>query len=104
MKCALMYIRDNSRRPIGVYNVVKHSVISRPAQEIHFHRNLGRSTCVEIQRVRLNWAKQLLTESNLPIGKIANDIGFSSLSYLSKVFHPATGVTLAQYRRDRRGA
>ena len=97
---ALMYIRDNSRRPIGVHEVVKHSAISRRALEIRFHRNLGRSIRAEIQQVRLNWAKQLLTETNLPLGKVANHTGFSSLSYLSKVFHRAVGMTLAQYRRD----
>jgi len=69
---------------------------------VSLRRNLGRSIREEIQRVRLNWAKQLLTETNLPVGKIADPTGFSSLSYLSKVFHRAAGVTLAQYRNDHR--
>ena len=99
---ALIFIRDNSRRPIGVHDVVKRFAISRRALEVRFRHSLGRSIRAEIERVRLNWAKQLLTETNLPLGKIAQHTGFSSLSYLSKVFHRAAGMTLAQYRRDHR--
>lgn len=99
---ALIYIRDNSRRLIGVHDVVKHCAISRRTLEVRFRRNLGRSIRAEIQRVRLNWSKQLLTETNLPIAKIAGRTGFTTLSYLSKVFHRAVGVTLVQYRRDHR--
>jgi LacI family transcriptional regulator len=97
-----MYIRDHAKRPIGVLDAVKHSAMSRRALEIRFHRSLGRSIRDEIERVRLNWAKQLLVETNLPVQKIADNAGFNSVSYLSKVFRRATGTTLTQYRHDRR--
>ena len=97
---ALVYVRDHARRPIGVQDVVKHSAMSRRTLEIHFHRSLGRSIREEIERVRLNWAKQLLVETNLPMQKIADNSGFSSVSYLSKVFRRAAGITLSQYRRN----
>ena len=100
---AVIYIRDNARRAIGVQDVAKHSAISRRALEIRFQRSLGWSIREEIQRVRLQWTKQLLVETNLPVWKIAEHTGFSSLSYLSKVFHRAVGMTLARYRRDHRG-
>lgn len=99
---ALKFIRSNFRQPIGVSGVVDHAAISRRALEVRFRQSLGRSIREEIQRVRIDWAKQLLTETNLPIGKIVDHTGFDSLSYLSKVFHRVAGVTLAQYRQDRR--
>jgi LacI family transcriptional regulator len=98
----VIYIRDNARRPIGVQDVVKHSAVSRRALEIRFHRSLGHSIREEIQRVRLEWTKQLLVETSMPVWKIAECTGFSSVSYLSKVFHGAVGITLARYRRDHR--
>jgi LacI family transcriptional regulator len=97
---AVIFIRDNAKRPIGVQDVVKHTAVSRRALEIRFQKSLNRSIREEIQRVRLHWAKQLLVETNLPIWKIAERSGFSSLSYLSKVFHRTVGSTLAAYRRD----
>ena len=63
---------------------------------------LGRSIRSEIQRVRLTRTKQLLLETDMSAAKISDVVGFSSLSYLSKVFHRETGETLAQYRRHNR--
>jgi LacI family transcriptional regulator len=99
---AAMYIRDHARTPIGVGHVVKHSSVSRRVLEIRFQKSLGRSIRAEIQRVRLNWVKQLLIETDLPIEKIADCAGFSSRSYLSEVFRRETGVTLAIFRREKR--
>jgi LacI family transcriptional regulator len=97
---ALKYIRDHARRPIGVLDVVKHSAMSRRALEIRFHRSLGRSIREEIERLRLNLVRQLLVETNLSVQKIADNASFNSVSYLSKVFRRATGVTLTDYRRE----
>lgn len=96
---AVIFIRENARRPIGVQDVVKHAVTSRRALEIRFHRCLGRSIRDEIERIRLRWAKQLLTETDLSLSKIAECSGFSSRSYLGTVFHRETGLTLMEYRR-----
>jgi LacI family transcriptional regulator len=99
---ALRYIRENARRPIGVRDVVKQISISRRALEIRFQGCLGRSIREEIERVRLSWTKQMLLETDFTASKIADHTGFRCPSYLSKVFHRMTGVTLAQYRRDHR--
>jgi LacI family transcriptional regulator len=99
---ALRFIRDNARRPIGVVDVVRHSAVSRRALEIRFQRTLGRSIRAEIQRIRLAWTRQLLVETDMPAWKIAESVGFTSLSYASKVFHREVGVTLARYRREHR--
>ncbi len=99
---ALRFIRERSREPIGVDDVVEHVLLSRRAMEIRFQRVVGRSIRKEIQRVRLVWAKQLLLETVMPVTRIADAIGFGSHSYLSKVFHRETGETLAAYRRRHR--
>lgn len=96
------YIRENARRPIQVMDIVKHSGISRRALEIRFHRSLGWSIREEIERVRIEFAKQLLAETDLPVWKIAENTGFSGEDYLGKVFRRVTGTTMAQYRRQHR--
>jgi LacI family transcriptional regulator len=98
---AAMYIRDHARTPITVNDVVKHSAISRRVLEIRFHKSFGRTLREEIQRVRLNWVKQLLVETNLPIEKVATSAGFSDRSHLSNVFRRETGTTLAAFRREK---
>lgn len=99
---ALRFVRDHARQPIGVNDVVKQSELSRRALEIRFQAEMGRSIRQEIERVRLAWTRQLLLETSLPAWKIAAAAGFGSVSYLSKVFHRESGVTLARYRREHR--
>jgi transcriptional regulator GlxA family with amidase domain len=52
--------------------------------------------------VRIEFAKQLLAETDLPVWKIAENTGFSGEDYLGKVFRRVADTTLAQYRRDHR--
>jgi LacI family transcriptional regulator len=96
------YIRQNARRPIRILDIVQHLGVSRRALEIRFHRSLGWSIREEIERVRIQFAKQLLAETDLSAAKIAENTGFSGEGYLGKVFHRVTKTTLAQYRREHR--
>lgn len=97
---AVQFIREHVRHPLGVQAVVHHTAVSRRALEIRFQRSLGRSIREEIERLRLELAKQLLLETVLPIWKIAEHTGFSSYTYLSRVFRRVTGTTLAAFRQD----
>ena len=52
---------------------------------------------------RLDLARKLLTQSAMPISRIAEDCGFSSQSHLTASFRAAHSVTPAQYRAHLRG-
>lgn len=97
---AVQYIRENAKQSISVQDVVERAAISRRSLEIRFQRTLGRSIRAEIERVRLNWVRQLLLETNMPVSKIADCTGFTDLSYLSKVFRRTMGSTITSYRRE----
>ena len=99
---ALRFIRDHARQSIKVDDVVRHAGISRRGLEIRFRQAMGRSIRNEIQRIRLVFTKQLLTETNLPAERIAALAGFCSLPYLMSMFRRETGMTLAQFRRRTR--
>jgi LacI family transcriptional regulator len=96
---AVRFIRDNARRPIGVEDVVEQTPLSRRTLEIRFQQHLGRGIREKIQQVRLGLVQQFLSETELPIGKIAEIAGFNQLDYLCRVFRRETGMTLIQYRR-----
>jgi LacI family transcriptional regulator len=99
---AVRFIRDHCREAITVGDVVAESHISRRSLEIRFQQRLGRSIRQQIQQARLAWSKRLLIETNLSAEKIAQTCGFSSLSYMSSVFHRELGTTLTDYRRQAR--
>jgi LacI family transcriptional regulator len=96
---ALRFIRDNACRGICVTDVVRHVLISRSSLERRFKAVLGRTPSVEIRRVQLDRAKELLTETSLTLAAVARRSGFESRNYFSEVFHKSIGVTPGQYRR-----
>lgn len=99
---AVRFIHLNAGSPIVVSDVVDHIQVSRRALEIRFRRAMDRTIRDEIQRVRLDRARRLLLESELPIPKVAESAGFGSASYLGQVFHREMGMTPARFRRHSR--
>jgi LacI family transcriptional regulator len=97
---ALHYLHDHAAEPIGVGDLVEHLMISRRNLEIRFRRTTGRTIHQELQRVRIERARRLLRETDLPIARIAAAAGFTSPSYLAQVFRRSTGATPARYRRQ----
>ena len=63
----LRFIRDHANRPIGVVNVVRQVGGSRRALELRFQQVLGRSINRELPAARLERAKRLLIETDLPV-------------------------------------
>ena len=66
-------------------------------------RRLGTHFREEVCKVRIEVASILLCDPDLKIEAIAREVGFSSHTYFSMLFHRSTGLTPSQYRdRQRR--
>ncbi|MCA9234638.1 MAG: DNA-binding transcriptional regulator [Planctomycetales bacterium] len=99
---AILFIHDHAGQNIGVDDVVKHVKMSRRTLEIRFRDVVGRSPYHELQRVRVERARRLLMETDLPIPRVAAAAGFSSNAYLSQVFQKWVGKTPSRFRREHR--
>jgi AraC-like DNA-binding protein len=68
----------------------------------HFHRQFKRSTGLTpskyVLRARIERAKDLLSDSELPIVEVAAQVGFADQSHFSAVFREATSMTPKTYR------
>lgn len=97
---AVRFIRDNAAKGIQVGHVVKQVDLSRRMLELRFRKAMNRTVHDEIQRVRVEAAKRLLAESDLPVGEIAQLAGFKEAFYLSTSFRRSTGMTPRAYRQQ----
>lgn len=98
---SLAFIWLNAQDPIGVPDVVRQSGVSRRLLEMRFRKALRGTIQGELQRTRLKRVKALLSETNQSVTAIAKACGFTSKSYLGRVFRRAFGQTMTQYREGR---
>lgn len=98
---AVSFIRENACKGLQVMDVLSHLGMSRASLQQRMKLIAGRTIHQEIQRVRLERAKQLLVMSGLTIKQIARESGFASVQYMTRMFRSATGETPAKYRSRR---
>ena len=102
VSAAVAFIRDHAVEGIGVSEVVERLSIARRGLERRFRKFLDRSVLEEIQRVRVERAKRLLVETDLPMPSIARRCGFSTPQRLAAVFRWLVGCAPSVYRRNAR--
>ncbi|WP_404308498.1 AraC family transcriptional regulator [Neorhodopirellula lusitana] len=95
---ALGYIRRNATANIRVDDVLRQGTLSRRSLEHRFKKLLGLTPAEEIQRVRINRIKELLSETELSIGEIADRTGFEYGEYMAVAFKRSVGCTPTEYR------
>ena len=99
---AVEFIRRNAGRPIGVGDVLAAVPVGRRSLERRFADALGHGPAAELRRCRVELAKRLLAETDLPLPRVARDAGLGSREYFSALFRRETGRTPAAYRRSSR--
>jgi LacI family transcriptional regulator len=96
---ALHYIRRQACEGIQVNDVADRVDVSRRSLEFRFAKILGRSPHQEIERVRMNRIKQLLTTTELSLQRIAEKTGFPNPDYMATAFKRANGCSPGEFRR-----
>ncbi|RMH00903.1 MAG: helix-turn-helix domain-containing protein [Planctomycetota bacterium] len=97
---ALRFIRENSCNGIKVDDVVAETGVSRSVLQRRFRDQLGRTIHDEILRIRIDAAKSMLADTDLPIAEIAERCGFRHQEYLGAVFRRKLRTTPARFRRS----
>ena len=95
---ALRIIRSNTAQCLRVSDVANELCVSKGTLNNLFRKYLGSSPLAEILRVRMEWAKELLRDTLIPVGKISLMIGYETPEYFSRAFSRETGMTPQKYR------
>ncbi|HRR32926.1 MAG TPA: DNA-binding transcriptional regulator [Kiritimatiellia bacterium] len=93
-------IREHLAEPFGVEFIVGRTRMSRRQVERLFRRGLGCPPYALINRLRVERACRLLeTERGLPLTRVAEACGFTSLRHFRIVFQRTTGHSPAVHRK-----
>jgi LacI family transcriptional regulator len=96
------YLQAHAFEPITMKDVLHAVPMARRSLERRFLQVFGRSPVDEIRRLRIDKARQLLAETDLPMQQIAEACGFATYNYLTHVFKKTTGTTPSDYRKKLR--
>lgn len=96
---ALRFIRDNARQPMTVEEVARACGLSRRALEKRFRRELGQTVLESIRTARIQQITQLLIQTQLPIGQVAETLGFTDFQHFARYFRAATKMTPREFRK-----
>jgi LacI family transcriptional regulator len=99
---AARFIREHACEGIDVSDVLRAVPLSRSTLERRFAKALGRSPKDEILRVRLNRAKQLLSETDFSLAEVAEKVGLEHPEYFSVIFKKKIQMTPATFRAQAR--
>ncbi len=95
---ALEFIRINAGLNIRVSDVADHLGVTRRWVEKRFELTLSRSVLDEIQRVRMDTLRALVSQTDQPFTKIASRCGFTSANHLGIIFKAHSGMTMSEFR------
>jgi LacI family transcriptional regulator len=101
---AIRFIRNNYQSPIGSVDIARELDVSRRTLERRFSQVLNLSIREQVQRFRLEQAKDLLTYTEDSVEHIAELTGFGNLKQMLRSFRKFEGMSPTELRRLHRKA
>ena len=95
---AKSYIANNIANPITVKDVADHVNLSAEYFTKLFKRETGQNIKEYIALSKVTAAKEMLEHSNISVGMIALELGYSYFSHFTQVFKKYENMTPSEYR------
>lgn len=96
------HLEDNFSNPCDLEDLAQHFHLSQSHMSHMFRRITGSSIIAYLTAYRLAAAKHLLIETDLPIGTISENCGFSDHSNFGRTFKSEVGLSPSQFRKKYR--
>ena len=95
----LNFIDRNIRQGISLDEVAEYANMSSCYFSKLFKRMTGENFITYVTNSKLELAKQMLTETDMPVTNVAYELSYNETNYFSKAFKKKTGMTPGEYRR-----
>ncbi|MDR3167822.1 MAG: helix-turn-helix domain-containing protein [Treponema sp.] len=100
LRKAERFIWDNYTRKISLQEIADASGLSAPYFSTIFKDEMGENLSAYLNRLRVEKAAAMLTETDLSLNEIAGICGFEDQSWFSKIFKSYTGLSPGKYREN----
>ena len=94
---AMAYIHTHYADSVSFQELANEANISASYLTRCFHKTLGITPVVYLNRYRVNQAKRLLAKRQQSISEVAWAVGFTDTSYFSRVFRREVGMSPSDY-------
>lgn len=96
---ALAYLDSNYMNITSLNDVAKHINLNKSYFSQIFKREIKENFTVYLTKLRIDKAKDLLSESDTKVYEVSSLVGIENYRYFSKVFKELTGLTPIEYRK-----
>jgi AraC-like DNA-binding protein len=98
LRRAIEFMSDNCGRELSLAEIAGAAYLS----EFHFARLFkkitGATPHAYLASLRIERARRLLAESDMPISEVGAEVGYASQSHFTKIFRETTGMTPKAFR------
>ena len=102
MQKARLLLLERAREPIDLTRLAREVGMSYSRFRHAFQKSAGLSPRQYQLQIRINHAKTLLADTDLSIADVAEQVGFSSIFYFSRLFRRKAGTTPRAFRTRQR--
>ena len=102
MKAVIDYIERNLKKGISLEDVANHVNISTYYLSKIFKKEMGVNFITYVTDRKMDLAKEMLVNTDIPVLNIALDLAYNEANYFSKAFKKKTGLTPSEYREKYR--
>ncbi|MCX7920758.1 MAG: AraC family transcriptional regulator [Clostridia bacterium] len=100
IRASVKYINNNFERDISIAHIARYVFLSPSYFTRAFKEDMGISPINYLLKVRIERAKELLTDTYIKISDIALSVGFSNQQRFNEIFKKHMDITPLQYRKQ----
>ncbi|RGC24484.1 helix-turn-helix domain-containing protein [Hungatella hathewayi] len=97
---AIDYILENLSKDISVKDVADYVCFSPEYFSKLFKKETGENVKNYILRIKVDAAKDLLRNPNIPVSMVAAELGYSNFSHFTQMFKKHENMTPSEYRKQ----
>lgn len=100
LKDVLEYIENNISNSITLEETAKEMFVNKSYLSHIFKQKIGQTFNIYVTNRKLNYARDLLINTDMPVVTISDMCGFKNPAYFSTVFSKHLGLSPAKFRKN----